>query len=78
MIVTFVGGPWHGAHQSIEDPQPTMEAANQDGSPMEYLHRESLLNLKDVVVQLFYAPMQLTAEEFSRLSTNLRVPLAVV
>jgi len=76
MIVTFVGGPQHGVHQSIEDPQPSMEGSNADGSAMEYLHRQSVQNLVEVVVQIFYAPLKMSADEFSRLSNNLRVPRA--
>lgn len=75
MIVTFVGGPHHGNHQSMEHPPLTVRADNVDGTHMQYKRRLSPANdLQQIAVQVFYAPIRMQKKEFTRLSMELRVP----
>lgn len=76
MIATFVGGPHHGNHQSMERPPHTVTADNADGTQTQYERR--LVSAGDpkqrVAVQVFYAPALMPTEEFVRRSRKLRVP----
>ena len=76
MIATFVGGPDHGNHRSMEFPPLTVMADNIDGTQMQYKRR--LISANDakqqIAVQVFYAPLRMPKEEFARLSKQLHVP----
>lgn len=76
MITTFVGGPRHGSHLSMEHPPLTMEADNADGTQTRYECRSapSARMQKHTTVQVFYAPKKMLQDEFNRLITRLQVP----
>lgn len=79
MIATFVGGPHHGNHQSMEHPPLTVRADNVDGTQMQYRRRLSPANnLQQIAVQVFYAPIRMQKKEFARLCMSLRVPSDLV
>lgn len=76
MIATFVGGPRHGSHHSMEHPPLTMDADNVDGTQMRYERRNAPEGCvqQRIAVQIFYAPGQMLQEEFNRLIARLQVP----
>ena len=76
MIATFVGGPRHGSHDSIEHPPLTMEANNAGGSPMQYELRSASTTqvAQRIQVQVFYAPALMRTDEFTLLIKRLLVP----
>ena len=76
VIVTFVGGPRHGNHQSVERLPHAVMADNPDGTQMQYERRPMSAGeaKQRIAVQVFYAPALMPIEEFVRRSRKLQVP----
>ena len=77
MIATFVGGPRHGNHQSMEHTPLTVDMDKTDGTQMQYKRRvvsAADMQQQRIIVQVFYAPPQMPNKEFMRLRRTLCVP----
>lgn len=70
MRATFVGGPRHGTHEEMENPPERLMANNPDGTTLVYNKRseqaEGVGNFPMRTFQVWYAPLNMSAEEFHK------------